>query len=172
MSAAEFSREVRARPQPPERLTIEADPAECAALAQRFGVVAISDLRADLTFAAAGEAVEARGMLTADLTQLCAVSDEALSLHLEEPLALRFVRETRAVDPEEEAELPGDEPDEVEFSGDSFDLGEAVAQTLGLAIDPYAEGPKAEAARREAGILAEGEREGPLADLLRGLRNS
>lgn len=170
MTAPEFSREVRTRPQPPERLTIEANEAERAALAKRFGIVGITALRAELTFEPDGEGVEARGTLSADLTQLCAVSDEDFAVHIDEPLALRFVRAARQVDPEEEAELPGDEPDEIEFTGDSFDLGEAVAQSLGLAIDPYAEGPNADAARREAGIVTEGESEGPLAELLRGLK--
>lgn len=170
MTAPELSREVRTRPHPPEHLTIEADEAERAALALRFGVVAIKTLGAELTFEPDGDAIEARGTLTADLIQLCAVSDEEFPVRIEEPLAMRFVREARVVDPEEEAELPGDEPDEIEFSGDSFDVGEAIAQSLGLAIDPYAEGPNADAARREAGIVAEGAGEGPLADLLRGLK--
>ena len=166
----EFSRMVRAQPFPPERLVIEANDAERAALATRFGVVAVETLRAELTFAPDGTAVEARGTLHADLVQLCAVSQEDFAVAIDEPLSLRFVREARQVDPEEEAELPGDEPDEIEFSGDAFDVGEAVAQSLALAIDPYAEGPNAEAARREAGIAQEGEAEGPLADLLRGLK--
>jgi hypothetical protein len=51
-----------------------------------------------------------------------------------------------------------------------FDLGEAVAQTLGLAIDPYAEGPNADAARKAAGIVAEGEQDGPMAALLAALK--
>ena len=170
MTAPELSREVRTRPHPPERLTIEASEAERAALAARFAVVAIKALRAELAFAPDGEAINARGTLTADLVQLCAVSDEEFPVRIEEPLALRFVREARTVDPEEEAELPGDEPDEIEFTGDSVDVGEAVAQSLGLAIDPYAEGPNADAARREAGIVVEGESEGPLAELLRGLK--
>jgi hypothetical protein len=69
-----------------------------------------------------------------------------------------------------ELELEADDCDEIEYSGDMFDLGEAVAQTLGLAIDPYAEGPGADAARKAAGIVAEGEQEGPLAALLAGLK--
>jgi uncharacterized metal-binding protein YceD (DUF177 family) len=170
MSAAEFSREVHVRPHPPERLAIEATEPERAALAERFAVVAIGALRAELAFEPDGNAIEAHGTLTADLTQLCVVSDEEFPVHIEEPLALRFVREARVVDADEEAELPGDEPDEIEFTGDTFDLGEAVAQSLGLVIDPYAEGPNADAARREAGIVAEGESEGPLAELLRGLK--
>ena len=166
----EFSRMVRARPLPPHEVTIEAGEAERAALATRFDVVAIHSLNAAVTLVADGDAVDATGTMTADLVQLCAVSEEEFDVRIEEPLALRFVPEARQVDPEEEAELPGDEPDEIEFTGDSFDLGEAVAQTLGLAIDPYAEGPNADAVRRHAGIVPEGEAEGPLAELLRGLK--
>ena len=172
MTDPEFSRLVRARPSPPPRAAIEADEAERAALAARFGVSAIKALRAELTFEPDGGAVEATGTLSAEVMQTCAVSIEDFAVRIEEPLHLRFVPEVRAVDPDDEAELPGDEPDEIEFTGDSFDLGEAVAQTLGLAIDPYAEGPNADAVRKEAGLVAEGEADGPLADLLRGLKPS
>ncbi len=65
-------------------------------------------------------------------------------------------------------------PHELEYEGDSFDLGEALAQTLGLAIDPYREGPDAEAVRNEAGIESDEEFDaapkGPLAEALAGLR--
>ena len=169
---SEFERMVRARPFPPERLAIAATEAERGALARRFAISAIEALHADLAFTPDGEAVEAVGTLSADLIQACAVSGEDFAVHIEEPLALRFVPQARAVDPDEEIELPADEPDEIEFTGDHFDLGEAVAQSLGLAIDPYAVGPGAEAVRREVGIAVEGEAEGPLADLLRGLKPS
>lgn len=170
MNEPEFSRLVRARPTPPERIEIEATEAERAALAARFGIAAIDSLRAELAFAPDGEAVDATGTLRAELIQTCAISVEDFPVRIEEPLALRFVPEARTVDPDEEAELPADEPDEIEFTGDAFDLGEAVAQSLGLAIDPYAEGPNADAARREAGIVQEGAAEGPLAELLRDLK--
>ena len=166
----EFSRMVRARPLPPQAATIDANEAERAALASRFDVVRIESLHAEVALVADGAAVDATGTMTAQLVQVCAVSEEEFSVRIEEPLALRFVPEARRINPDEEAELPGDEPDEIEFTGEAFDLGEAVAQTLGLAIDPYAEGPNADAARREAGIVQEGEAEGPLADLLRGLK--
>ena len=166
----ELFRMVKARPLLQQHAAIDADEQERAALAERFGVVAIKSLHAEAALVADGAAVEATGTMTADLIQLCAVSEEEFPVRIEEPLALRFVPEARQVDPDEEAELPADEPDEIEFTGDAFDLGEAVAQTLGLAIDPYAEGPNADAVRAEAGIVQEGEAEGPLAELLRGLK--
>lgn len=169
-NAPEMERLVRARPAPPADARIDASASERVALAERFGVSAIHSLRAECELTADGDAVEAHGTLWASVVQPCAVSGDDFAVAIEEPLHLRFVPQARVVDPEEEAELPVDEPDEIEFSGDHFDLGEAVAQSLGLAIDPYAEGPDAEDARREAGIAEDGKAEGPLAELLRGLK--
>ena len=45
-----------------------------------------------------------------------------------------------------------------------------MAQTLGLAIEPYAEGPKADAVRKKAGIVEEGQQDGPLAEALAALK--
>lgn len=168
----EFQRLVRAVPAPPEELAIEATATERAALATRFGVSAIESLRAEMEFDEVADGIEAHGKLAAEVVQPCAVSGEDFTTRIEEPLALRFVRQVSAVDPDSEAEFPIGSPDEIEFSGESFDLGEAVAQSLGLAIDPYAEGPGADEARRAAGIVPEGQSEGPLADLLRGLKPS
>lgn len=171
MSAPEFSRIVKVRPHPPERLAIEASADERAALARRFGIVSVGALRAEAAFSPDGAAVEARGTLSAALVQTCAVSGEDLAVDIEEPLALRFVAELRRADPDEEIELAGEDPDEIEFDGESFDLGEAVAQSLALAIDPYAVGPDADAARREAGIADEAApRDGPLAEALAKLK--
>ena len=65
---------------------------------------------------------------------------------------------------EAEIELGADDLDEIEYSGTQFDLGEAVAQSLALAIDPFAVGPGAEEARQRAGIVGE-EASGPFAAL-------
>jgi uncharacterized metal-binding protein YceD (DUF177 family) len=94
--------------------------------------------------------------------QSCAVSGEDLAVRIDEPLALRFVP---AAQPEgEEIELDADELDEIPFEGHVFDLGEAVAQSLALAIDPYATGPEADQVRKEAGLLDEAA-SGPFAAL-------
>ena len=112
--------------------------------------------------------------MRAAIRQSCAISGEDIPAQIEEAIDLKFV-EHSALDPamdedaEIEVELDAEDCDEIEYGGDAFDLGEAVAQTLGLAIDPYAEGPGADAARKRAGIVAEGEQEGPLAEMLKGL---
>ena len=130
-------------------------------------------LRAEVALEAKPRAIRATGRLVAAIMQPCAVSGEDFPVTIDEPIDLRFIEENPrplAEDAQVELELEADDCDEIEYAGDMFDLGEAVAQTLGLAIDPYAEGPGADAARRAAGIVPEGEQEGPLAALLAGLK--
>lgn len=164
---------VKARPLPAGPVVIEASAQERAALAQRFGLGAIEALRAEIALEPRPRAIRATGRLTARLMQPCAVSGEDFPVTIDEPVDLRFVEENqRPSTEEEEIELEADDCDEIEYAGEMFDLGEAVAQTLGLAIDPYAEGPDADAVRAATGIVPEGEQLGPLADLLGALKKS
>jgi uncharacterized metal-binding protein YceD (DUF177 family) len=152
---------------------IEASKAERAALAARFGLGAVESLRAEVALEHKPRAIRASGRLVAAIMQPCAISGEDFAVAIDEPIDLRFVEEhRRPADADEEIELEADDCDEIEYAGDMFDLGEAVAQTLGLAIDPYAEGPGADAARAAAGIVQESEQRGPLADLLAVLKKS
>ena len=169
MTAPEFSRSVKARHLPTAPLVLEPNAEERAALARRFGVVAVDSARAEVSLSPDKFAVRVDGTLTADLVQTCAVSGENFPVRIEEPLALRFVPPSDAPS-EEEIELDSSEEDEIEYTGDSFDLGEAVAQSLALAIDPYACGPEAETIRKEAGISGDDAPNGALAELLRGLK--
>lgn len=162
---------IKARPLPADPVVIEASPEERAALAARFGLGAVESLRAQIALEQRPRAIRATGRLTAAIMQPCAISGEDFPVTIDEPVDLRFVEENqRPASPAKEIELEADDCDEIAFTGDMFDLGEAVAQTLGLAIDPYAEGPGADAARKAAGIVQEGEQMGPLADLLAGLK--
>ncbi|WP_324076689.1 MAG: DUF177 domain-containing protein [Erythrobacter sp.] len=171
--ASELTRMIKARPLPGEAVVIEASPEERAALAARFGLGAVESLRAEISLEQKPRAIRASGRLKAAIMQPCAVSGEDFPVTIDEPIDLRFIEENPrpiAEDAEIELELESDDCDEIDYAGDMFDLGEAVAQTLGLAIDPYAEGPGADAARKAAGIVQEGEQEGPLAALLAGLK--
>ncbi len=177
MSAAptnELPRPIKLKALPADPVVIEADATERAALAARFGLAGIDALHAEVALEARGSAIRATGTLRAAIRQSCAISGEDFPAQIEEAIDLKFV-EHGALDPAVdeyagiEVELDAEDCDEIEYGGDAFDLGEAVAQTLGLAIDPYAEGPGADAARKRAGIVAEGEQDGPLADMLKGL---
>lgn len=177
MSDSELSRPIKVRQLPGEPIFVEANDTERAALAKRFDLASVETLKAEVDLENEGSTVLAKGEMLARFMQPCSVSGEDFEVEVQEPIALRFIdaattRAARAEDTEDlEIELDADELDEVEYSGDTFDLGEAIAQSLGLAIDPYAEGPGAEAARKSAGITQEGEEEGPLAEMLKGLKN-
>lgn len=174
-AASELERLIKVKGLPAEPVVIEADEAERAGLAARFGLTRIDRLRAEVELEQRPGAIRATGNLTASFLQACAISGEDFTVEVDEPLDLRFVEAGAAdpaVDEDAEIELEADDCDEIEYSGEAFDLGEAAAQTLGLAVDPYAEGPQANEARAKAGIVKEGEQEGPLADLLRGLAKS
>jgi uncharacterized metal-binding protein YceD (DUF177 family) len=158
----EFSRPWDLRQIDDRPVRLEANEQERAALAQRFEIIAIGTLTATLTLERQAEVVHAHGTLHAEIVQACAVSGEDLKITIEEPLALRFAPESSVEN--EELELAADDLDEMAYSGTVLDLGEAVAQSLGLAIDPYAVGPDAERVRREAGLLDEGS-SGPFAAL-------
>lgn len=163
MTAPEFSRLFDVRQLEGKSLKLEPTAQERAALAQRFGLVRIDRMIAVLTLARSGLVVEANGTLEAAIVQSCAVSGEDLPVTIAEPLAFRFVPQAEH-NPDEELEIAVDDCDDIEFTGTMIDPGEAVAQSLALAIDPFAEGPGAEEARRRAGILSESA-SGPFAAL-------
>ncbi len=176
MTPLELSRPIKLRQLPGNTVQVEADEAERAALSRRFELAQVSHLRADIVLERDGDTVLAKGQMHAKFVQLCVVSGEEFPVTVSEPIALKFVdaattRAGLAEDTEDlEIELDANDLDVVEYSGDAFDLGEAIAQSLGLAIDPYAEGPNADEARKAAGILAEGEQDGPMAEMLAALK--
>jgi uncharacterized metal-binding protein YceD (DUF177 family) len=161
VSAPEFSRPFDLRELGRGPVELAATPVECAALARRFALVSIKRLAATLTLEADGAAIDAHGRIKAAIVQSCAVSGEDLPVTIDEPLALRFVPE--APIEVDEIELAGDELDEIPYAGQTIDLGEAVAQSLALAIDPYAVGPEAGRVRKE--ILSDEAASGPFAAL-------
>jgi len=162
MSAAEFPRLIDRRHLTAQPVELVADEAEREALARRFSLVSIDRLQATLSLEADGDAVLATGAMSARIVQSCAVTGDDLPVTIDEQLHLRFVPEAAAE--EEEVELEEGELDEIPYAGTTFDLGEAVAQSLALAIDPYATGPNADQVRTEKGLSDEAA-SGPFAAL-------
>ncbi|KHL24440.1 DNA-binding protein [Croceibacterium mercuriale] len=158
----ELSRMVDPRLITTRPVLVEANEAECVALARRFALVSVDRLRAELALEPDGEQVTATGRLQAAIVQSCAISGNDLPVTVDEELRLVFVPEP--VIEAEELELEEADLDQLFYSGGSFDIGEAVAQSLALAIDPYACGPDADRVRDEAGLNAPREG-GPFAAL-------
>lgn len=154
----EFSRPVRldAIGATPRTETLVADEAECAALARRFGLRSIGRLEANASLTCDGDAVAVTGRLRAEVEQSCVASGAPVPAAIDEPFALLF-RPQPASGADEEIELDARELDVLFHDGQVIDLGEAVAETLALALDPWPRAPGAEAALREAGVKNEGE---------------
>ena len=148
----EFSRLVDLRGIEDKPLVLVASPEECAALARRFDLVAVKRLEATVSLVRDGGTVGVDGRLRAEIVQSCAVSAEDLPVRIDEPLAFRFVPAVTSHRPDEEIELSEDDCDEIEYHDSRFDLGEAVAQSLLLAVDPFATGPQAGQVRVAVGL--------------------
>jgi uncharacterized metal-binding protein YceD (DUF177 family) len=137
-------------------IAIVAGETERAALATRFGLISVDRLEATFRVKRDAAGVVARGAINAAVVQACSVTDEPLPQTVSEDVALRFVTEQDAA-AEEEIELDLDALDTMPYDGAAIDLGEAAAETMALALDPFPRGPNAAAALREAGVISEEE---------------
>ncbi|MEA3010454.1 MAG: hypothetical protein QOJ91_2146 [Sphingomonadales bacterium] len=141
----------------PRRVEIEARPDELEALARRFGLLSLDGLTAQAELRRTGEAATAAGRLRARVVQSCVASAEPVEAEVAEEFQVDFRPLPAEARPEEEIELGESELDVVFYEGEAIDLGEAVAQTLLLGLDPYPRSPAAEAALRDAGVKSEEE---------------
>ena len=145
-------------------IAVAANAAERAALATRFGLIEIVRLNGDYLVARTPAGIVAEGRVTADVIQACFATGETLSARIDEQVALCFVADTPADPPAEEIELSLDALDIIPFDGGAIDLGEATAETMALALEPFPRSPNADAILRKAGVLAE-EEAGPFGAL-------
>lgn len=128
--------------------TVAAEPGERAALARRMGVEAIDQLTAEVTLEilpGKQERLRLTGRLRAALQQLCVVTLEPVAATIDETFTVIYAgsaEDGAEVAIEGSGDVAGDvigrdgawdEP----WPGDTLDVGEAVAQQLALAIDPY-----------------------------------
>lgn len=139
------------------QIHIAAEPGERSALAERFGLKAIDSLTADYAIRRDAQGIVATGHLSAQVVQACVITDDPVPAAIEEDFAIRFLPEEQGEGGEDETELSEDECDIVFYAGGAIDLGEAAAESLALALDPYPRSPRAEAALREAGVISEEE---------------
>jgi uncharacterized metal-binding protein YceD (DUF177 family) len=144
-------------------VTIEADAEERRCLSERFSLVAVDSLAACFALRRDGAAIVASGTVTAQVTQSCSATGEPLPARVEEAVTLRFVDDFASGN-EEEVELSDDVLDTLPIESGAIDLGEAAAETMALALDPFPRAPGAERALRAAGVVGEGEA-GPFAAL-------
>jgi uncharacterized metal-binding protein YceD (DUF177 family) len=154
-----------------ERIDLSADERERRRLAERLGLRSLARFDAHATLERKGEVVHARGRLKASLCQSCVVTDDPVDAHADEAFDIYFLPEPSSDSPDEEIELRESDCDVVFHDGSAIDLGEAVADSLALSLDPYPRSAGAEATLKEAGVLTE-EEAGPFAALAKLKRSS
>lgn len=140
-----------------ERLEIAAGEKERGAIAERLGLISLERLEAHVTLARDGSRLRASGRIRASLQQSCVATGEPVAEHIDEPFELMFVPEPARSGHDEEIELGEADCDIVFYDGRSIDLGDAIADTLALAMNPYPRSAGADATLREAGVLSEAE---------------
>ena len=138
----EFSRPVSAAQVIDGRLTeleVKATPAEAEALAARLHIPSV--LRLACRFALRPEAgrIVAIGRLEALVVQTCVVSLEPFEAEVVEDFEIHFVAGPAA--PAEDDDPLA--PDVIAYDGPTLDLGEAAAEQLALALDPFPRRPGA-----------------------------
>jgi len=140
----EFSRKVDVERLPQTSETtreIAADEAERTALAGRFQLVALDRLEARVALTRLpGGLLRLTGDLSADVVQECVVTLEPMATRVEDRFTLLY---GHAQDEAGEVVLSGEAELVEPISGGVLDIGEAVAQQLSLALDPYPRRPAA-----------------------------
>ena len=120
-------------------VVVEAGEAERIALARRMDLPAVLALSCAFHLERdAAQRLIGRGHLRAEVMQTCVVSLEDFPAAVEERFTVVFVpagEESENDDPEA--------PDEIGYEDGVLDVGEATAEQLALALDPYPRAPNA-----------------------------
>jgi hypothetical protein len=139
-----------------QRLKLKASEAECAALAEQDGLVALRDLVVEAQLFRRGrEGLLAKGRVSALVTQTCVVTLEPFEARVEEPFELEFAPQAEAEAAYERAmaEIEAahdkaaalaeqrDPPDPI-IDG-KIDLGVLAAEFLAMGLDPHPRKPGA-----------------------------
>ncbi len=139
----EFSRPVRlaALGSAPFRQHIEASADERQGLARRLDLVALDRLSATVTLSRReGDAILLEAVFEAEFTQECVVTLEPVAGAVRREFSLLY---GPVGDDQSEIDLGLDESVFEPMTGDSIDIGEAVAQELSLALPEFPRHPDA-----------------------------
>lgn len=140
VSELEFSRRLSVT-KTEQSFTLEASPAECAAIAKRLDIPEVVKLEASLTLRAGkGDLVRVSGTLKADIVQSCVVTLEPLPVHIEEQVDFAYASHPPAASEDDDPEAEIIDP----IINGHVEVGEPLVQTLSLSLEPYPRKPGAE----------------------------
>ncbi len=140
----EFSRPVAVdRMEAVETLDIVAGGHERAALARRFGLDSLEALTASVTLARFADARRVRlsANFSADVVQSCVVTLEPVPSRIEDSFVLVYDEDAGGAAGAEIVVLLKGQISPEPLPGNVIDVGEAVAEHLALALDPYPRAP-------------------------------
>lgn len=159
MTAPEFSRSFALNTigTATRAVSITAEAGERTALAARFDLIAINRLEAQATLVSEGDAILCSGSLSAEVIQECVATAAPVTAKLKTDFMIRFVAHLADAAAADEIEIDVDDCDMIEHDGQAIDLGEAVAQTLLLALDPFPRAKNAAQMLKAAGVVGENE---------------
>lgn len=146
----------------PQRFDLEADESDRTAIAERFQLIDVAELKGDIEIARHGAIVRVAGTVTADLGRMCVVSLEPMRERITEDFAVEYTTDApQAFETEIEAALDAPEP----LEGDRLDLRDVLLEQLVLAMSPH---PRKEGAKAPEDPGA-GDGTSPF-DVLKGLK--
>ncbi len=146
LSELEFSRPLSVDKIPSGGLEdkLEANETERRRLTERFGLLELSKLLAELSiqYVRAEHMVAVQGVMTAEVVQQCVVTLEPLATLIKEEIDVLFALPELIKDGAGAPEIETEGQQELEpIINGVIDLGELVAQHLGVALDPYPRKP-------------------------------
>ena len=115
---------------------IEATKEECHALAERFGLIAVSSLTAHVTLTpwSSPSIFRVEGIVRANVIQTCVVTLDPFSQQINDKFVEFFGPDSTIHQASDDA---SDIPYEPFTKDNMIDLGEVIAQYFFLALDPY-----------------------------------
>jgi len=139
---------------PAKPVEVEASAAERKRLAEAYDLREVKSLTASVTLEPVGGGVAVEGRILADIVQTCVVSLVPVDEHIDEPFAVRFVRDQNRL-PKPGSEIvidpAADDPPEP-LESNSIDIGALVEEYFALAINPYPRAPGAELPADYSGV--------------------
>ena len=120
-----------------------AEPAECAALAARYEILAVAGLQATADLERTGAGARARVHFVADVVQSCVVTLEPVEARIDQRFEVDFMPQdgAQSVENSDDSESSVVDGDVAPINDGVFDLGAVVTEYLSLAIDPYPRKP-------------------------------
>jgi len=121
---------------------IEAEAKELKALAARLGIPEAKSVKADITLKLirGGSIILLKGRVQAALVQNCVVTLDPVETSVDEEFSLTYSMESERDHGEVVIDMAEEDPPEPVENG-QIDIGEAAAEHLALAMDPFPRAP-------------------------------